>query len=554
MTAPAISLKKFFLLLVCTLLTPMLSAAPEDFPLPDSLRPAVGFWKRVYTEADTQSGFLHDSVNLDIVYDKLPRDTTQIEARRTQIIADLKVLASGKREGLSAAQRRILALWGSNTTNARFRQATENVRWQLGQSDRYREGLIRSGAYRPHIEASLTTLGLPLELAALPHVESSFHPGAFSSAAASGMWQFMRETAQRFMQVDSFVDERLDPYKATQGALALLRENYQELGTWPLALTAYNHGATGMKRAARDTGTNDIGRIVAEYKGPRFGFASRNFYAQFLAVLDVERNAEKYFGVLTLDSAPRFSEAALDGFIEPATIARALGVSVDDIKRDNPALLPAVWSNGKRIPKGYRLKIDQRSFNGNLVSSLNKIPAAEFYALQKADPSYTVRAGDTLSGIASRYNTTAATLATINQLNNRNQLKVGQTLILPGENGRVPTLVVNKESNPRQSAPASGRVAVARGDTLSTIAQRYGVSTSALKAANNMSGDTIRVGQTLNLPNIASPSRYAVRPGDTLSRIASQFRTTPQRLLSINKLENDLIFAGQELLVQDDIP
>jgi membrane-bound lytic murein transglycosylase D len=554
MTVPATSLTRLFLLLVCAWLAPVVSAAPEDFPLPDSLRPAVGFWKRVYTEADTKSGFLHDSVNLDVVYDKLPRDTDLIEARREKIVADLKVLASGKRNGLSETQSRILELWGTDTPNARFQQATETVRWQLGQSDRYREGLIRSGAYRPHIESVLVSMGLPSELAALPHVESSFQPGAYSSAAASGMWQFMRETAQRFMKVDPYVDERLDPYKATHGALALLRENYQELGNWPLALTAYNHGTNGMKRAARDMGTNDIGRIVAEYKGPRFGFASRNFYAQFLAALEVERNAERYFGPIAYDPAPQYSEVALDGFIEPATVARALGISVEDIKRDNPALLPAVWSNGKRIPKGYRLKIDQRSFSGNLVSSLNTIPAAEFYALQKPDPSYTVRSGDTLSTIASRYNTSAAELAAINQLRNRNQLKIGQVIILPGENGRVPTLVVNKESNPRQSTPASGRVEVARGDTLSTIAQRYGVSTSALKSANNLAGDMIRPGQTLSLPSGATAMRYAVRPGDTLSRIATQFRTTPQRLLSINKLENDTIFAGQELLVQGDLP
>lgn len=198
------SLPRLLLLLLCVTLAPHLLAAPSDFPLPDNLRPAVAFWKRVYTEVDTQHGFLHDSVNLDVVYDALPRDTKTIEARRAQIIADLKVLASGKRDGLNDNQRRILELWGSNTPNARFQKATENVRWQLGQSDRFREGLVRSGAYRPHIDRVLKSLDLPPELGVLPHVESSFHPGAVSSVAASGMWQFMRETAQRFMKVDMY--------------------------------------------------------------------------------------------------------------------------------------------------------------------------------------------------------------------------------------------------------------------------------------------------------------------------------------------------------------
>src|SRR5690606_31302286 len=114
------------------------------------------------------------------------------------------------------------------------------------QSDRFREGLVRSGAYRDHIESVIAARGLPPELVILPHVESSFHPGAFSSVAASGMWQFMRETAQRFMRVDLVVDERLDPWVATEGAMELLEYNYGRLGTWPLALTAYNHGTNGM--------------------------------------------------------------------------------------------------------------------------------------------------------------------------------------------------------------------------------------------------------------------------------------------------------------------
>lgn len=544
-------LTRLLLLLWCAVLAPSLLAAPEDFPLPDNLRPAVGFWKRVYTEVDTQHGFLHDSVNLNVVYDSLPRDTKIIEARRAQIIADLKVLASGKREGLSDNQRRILELWGKDTPNERFQKATENVRWQLGQADRYREGLVRSGAYRPYIEKVLKSLNLPLELAALPHVESSFHPGAVSSVAASGMWQFMRETAQRFMKVDMYVDERLDPYKATHGAAALLRENYHELGNWPLALTAYNHGTNGMKRAVQATGSKDIGYIVANYQGPRFGFASRNFYAQFLAALEVEREAEKYFGQLKLDPAPEFEELEMDGFVEPAVVARALGVSVEDLRRDNPALLAPVWMNGKRIPKGYKLKLDKTRVQGNLVAALRNIPAADFHASQKPDPSYIVKAGDTLSTIAKRYNTTVAELATINQLRNRNALRIGQVIILPGEDGRVPSLVVNTESNPRKAAPASGEIEVARGDTLSTIAQRYGVSTTALKAANNLQNDLIRPGQILKLPGTVTTVRYAVRPGDTLSRIASQFRTTPQRLLALNNLESDRIYAGQELVVQD---
>ena len=132
----------------------------------------------------------------------------------------------------------------------------------------------------------LARLGLPPELAALPHVESSFDPTAYSKVGAAGLWQFMRSTGRRFLRIDSTVDERLDPFRETEAAAQLLSYNYRLLGSWPLAITAYNHGAEGMRRARDELGTDDIARIVHDYHSPSFGFASRNFYVSFLAALD----------------------------------------------------------------------------------------------------------------------------------------------------------------------------------------------------------------------------------------------------------------------------
>jgi membrane-bound lytic murein transglycosylase D len=483
-----VSIKKqvstFFSIVVLAISSAALRAAESDFPVPDAIRPAIGFWIKVYTEADTNSGFLHDNTNLAIIYTKLPRDRDLIDSTRKTIAADLEVLASGKRNGLTAAQQKLLEQWGTGTSNEAFDLASRSIRWQLGQSDRFQEGLRRSGAYREHIEAVTREKGVPVELAALPHVESSFHPGAFSSAAASGMWQFVRETAQRFMRVDTVVDERLDPYKATYGALELLKFNYEALGSWPLALTAYNHGTNGMARAVRDTASRDIGEIITKYKGPRFGFASRNFYPQFLAALEVDRNADKYFGPIRKDTSPQFKQYAMTGFVDAAVMARSLGVSVDVLKRDNPALLPAIWSGNKRIPKGYTLKIDRRDFNGDLVASIGGIPAADFFNAQIPDVSYTVRSGDSLSVIADRYNTSVGELMAINQLRDRNRIRVGQKLILPQANGAVPTVLV--ASNEPRTVPATGRYEVQRGDTVFVIAQRFGVEASTLMAMNQL--------------------------------------------------------------------
>ena len=520
------------LLTYLVLLLPAFTALAQDaeFPVPDSIRPAIGFWIKVYTEADTESGFLHDAETLSIIYQKLPRDRVLIESRRKEIIADLKVLASGKRTGLSSAQQEILSLWGGNTSNARFGVAAQNIRWQLGQSDRYREGLVRSGAYRQHIRNVVREMGLPEELAALPHVESSFHPGAFSSVAASGMWQFMRETATRFMRVDLIVDERLDPYTATNAAMELLKNNHRALGNWPLALTAYNHGTNGMARAVRDTGTRDIGRIITEYKGPRFGFASRNFYPQFLAALEVERNAEKYYGKVNMDPAPDFATYEMTSYVDAAVMAQSLGISLDTLKKYNPALLSVVWSGNKRIPKGYTLKIDKSAFQGNLREQINQIAASNFHNAQIPDVSYVVRSGDSMSSIANRFDTSVSELVAINQLRDRNRIRVGQTLVLPQKNGAVPTLVVNND--PPQALPDTGRYEVRRGDTISAIARRFKLSPTTLLALNGLGDDgVIQPGQELRLkPEGSSPALVRAASENTLnSQLTNALDQTQQQ-------------------------
>ncbi len=306
------------------------------------------------------------------------------------------------------------------------------MRWQLGQSDRFLEGLQRSGAYRQYINTVIRDKGLPLELGALPHVESSFNPGAWSSASAAGMWQFTRATGQRFMRIDHIVDERMDPYMAANAAMSLLQYNYRVLGTWPLALTAYNHGTSGIARAARETGTTDIETIVATYKGRAFGFASRNFYAQFLAVLQVENDAKRYFGNVRMDPAPRFVEVETDAFIDAEVFARSVGTSLEQLRADNPALRPVVWDGNKRIPQGFPVKLRADAVeSGNLLAL---VPNDFKFTVQTPDVAYVVVGGDSLSVIARRFNTTVAGLVALNQLPSSHRIRIGQRLLLPQDN------------------------------------------------------------------------------------------------------------------------
>lgn len=464
----------------------------RDFPRPPELEPAIQFWIKVYTEVDTRSGFLHDAQNLGVIYTALPLERKQIEARRESIQAALRVLASGKRSGLTAEQSDILALWPATVSDQTLRVAADNVRWQLGQSNRFLAGLRRSGAYREHIARVIREKNLPAELVVLPHVESSFNPGAYSSAAAAGMWQFTRATGQRFMRIDHIVDERMDPYIAAEAAMSLLQYNYRVLGTWPLALTAYNHGAGGIARGVRETGSSDIEKIVANYKGRAFGFASRNFYAQFLAVTEVENGAERYFGEVRYAPAPDFVEVETDAFIDAVVFARSASISLEQLKSDNPALRPVVWEGQKRIPRGFAMKVRG---GAEPLALLAAIDSDYKFGLQTPDVAYSVERGDSLSVIARRFNTTVPQLVSLNQLASSHRIQIGQRLLLPQDEAQL--------AAQRQQPPEDGVYTVTRGDTVSRIAQRFSVAEAALLRLNSISdAGRIYPGQTLRLPGL----------------------------------------------------
>ena len=494
----ATSWRAALLLFFTALMAPAVAQNTSDFPRPESLEPAVQFWIRVYTEVDTQSGFLHDAEHLDVIYTALPLDRKQIEAKREAIKAALTVLSTGKRSGLSAEEQQVLALWPANVSNQTLKIASDNVRWQLGQSNRFLAGLRRSGAYREHIQKVIAAKNLPPQLVVLPHVESSFNPGAYSSADAAGMWQFTRATGQRFMRIDHIVDERMDPYIAAEAAMSLLEYNYRVLGTWPLALTAYNHGAGGIARAVREMGSSNIEDIVANYKGRRFGFASRNFYAQFLAVNEVEERAESFFGKVDYNPAPNFTELATDAYIDAEVFARSANISLAQLKADNPALRPVVWEGQKRIPRGFKMKLRDATVTPQEL--LASIDGDYKFVVQTPDVAYTVVRGDSLSAIARRFNTSVSRLVALNQLTSSHRIQIGQRILLPQDETSL--------AAQSQRAPADGIYTVARGDTVSTIARRFSVGETALLRLNGIE-DSHRIypGQELRLPGL-----YAAQP------------------------------------------
>jgi membrane-bound lytic murein transglycosylase D len=492
------------------------------FPRPAELEPAVQFWTRVYTEVDTHSGFIHDDWLLDVVYQTvtIPDDLSSRERRKRvehavdTYAAILTKLGSGARDHLSDEEQRVLALFPAGTSNAEFKAASQRVRFQLGQSDRFRAGLARSGTWKQYIYDVLDKRGLPRELAVLPHVESSFDPTAYSKVGAAGMWQFTRSTGARYMQIDHVVDERRDPFLATDAAARLLADNFSVVQTWPLALTAYNHGLEGMRRAVVQQGTTDIATIVKKYQSRSFQFASRNFYTAFLAALEIDRHAEKYFPGVDLRPPSDTAVVFVPDFVKSHRLADALNVRESVLRDLNPALMDAVWAGSKYVPKGFPLRVPRATaaVADELLAGLDK---GERYASQVLDNQYRVRGGDTLSEIATQYHVSLATLMRANNLSGRETIHVGQVINLPvGAQGGTPVATLLASSEPEAEAKpptsavlpagASGTYTVRSGDSIAKVAKRLKVSERTLLAANSLSStDKIFAGQTLRVPGNA---------------------------------------------------
>ncbi len=485
-----------------------------SFKIPRGLEPNVKFWKDIYSKYTTRQSVIHDARDLSVVYEVVDLDPNASRRRNQRrinaVIAKYKkalrnLSRKQKNSRLTQFEKRVKKI-----AKGSYYRASRNLRAQKGQKDRFRDGLIRSGMYEARINQIFEEFGLPQALTVLPHVESSFQIGAYSSAGAAGIWQFTRGTGRLFMKVGYEVDERRDPILATYAAAKLLKLNYETLRSWPLAVTAYNHGLEGMKRAKRRHGS-DLGKIVKSYKNRTFGFASRNFYSEFLAALEVAHNYKKYFPGLKKAPPQRLVSFKFKDYIDVRTANNYFKMTPDEIAEYNPALRPPVLSGSKRIPKGFIFKAPENKVK-NLAAYYRQIPKKHKHGRQIRSKWYTVRRGDNLSKIASRFRTSVWKLKRLNNIGRSNRIYKGQVLRLP---------------DPYNSSK-SIRVA---------------------KASNKVKRTVTKKPQTPK-----ETVSYKVRKYDSLSRVAKRFNTSPMMLTRINNLRDpDSLFPGQVLKIPKSV-
>jgi membrane-bound lytic murein transglycosylase D len=368
------------------------------FPLLPGLEKPVEFWRRIFTEFSLSQLVFFDATDMSTIYDVIDVG----EENRPKAYID-------------SEKARIAALHGVDV---------ERVKAQRGIRERTMAGLKRSGRYLAQMQQIFSERGLPVELTYLPLVESSYDSTARSHAGAIGMWQFMPRTGKEYLRVTRYVDERRDPLESTRAAASYLKQAHELLGNWPLAITSYNYGRGGMARAVEEIGSDNLVDVIEKYVHPYFGFAPKNFYAEFLVAVDIGTNVERYFPGLELDTPVTLKETELRQNSSLTSIARSAGLTHNQLLGWNPALS----TRTRIVPAGYRVKVPV---------DVKSAPVLQVVADRSPEPErrqtvrHRVKRGETLVQIARRYGASVDRILQANGLRNSRLLRTGTMLLIP---------------------------------------------------------------------------------------------------------------------------
>jgi membrane-bound lytic murein transglycosylase D len=265
----------------------------------------------------------------------------------------------------------------------------------------------------------------------------------------------MRGTGKLYLEISYLVDERRDPIASTYAAAKLLSHNYSVLKSWPLAITAYNHGLYGMKRAVARTGSRDIAVIIENHRSRSFKFASKNFYSCFLAACDVAEEPEKYFGKVEYHKPAKFNDIVLTHYVRPDVLAGYLDIDEKLLAELNPAIRPVVFQQRKLIPTGTRVHLPHSLAFEAIQTAFASIPDSLKLQSPPRPEYYRVSRGDNLYAIARRFGVSTRDLALENNISRINRIYAGQVLRIPGTKAATPPPVVSFVENKR---PESGLV------------------------------------------------------------------------------------------------
>ncbi len=415
----------------------------------------------------------------------------------------------------------------------------------------YTEDVLSRGTkYLPMMREVFRKNGLPEDLVYLPIIESAYKVDVTSRAGAKGLWQFMPRTGMMFnLDIDWWVDERVDPLKATEAAAAYLKVLYEMFDDWNIALAAYNAGEGKLQRAIRGAGSSNFWKIA---KTNYIRKETKNYVPAAHAAIMIAKYPERYGLEVAGEKPLEFDSVTIPSATELGIIAKCSGAGLTEIKNLNPALKRIVTPDRKdyeiRIPKGSK---------EYFLASYNQIPAEKRVTWKR----HKVRQGETLSRIASLYSTDVDSICRFNSIHNRNRISLGQELIIPLLPNMSPQSVPAKPYKTGEDIVYT----VARGDTLYNIARKFSTDIKTISTLNNITeqseihpGDTLkiafgRVSTSGGTEQASGVVAYIVKKGDTLYKIAKLYKTTVNALRAWNGLShNDSIFPGDQIKIYQE--
>lgn len=352
----------------------------------------------------------------------------------------------------------------------------------------------RASKYLYHIIEEIDSRGLPSELALLPFVESAYNPLAQSSAQASGLWQFIPSTGRGFnLQQDWWRDERNDPIASTRAAMEYLQYLFDFHGDWHLALASYNWGEGSVKRAMQK---REAQGLASDYLSLDMPNETRNYIPKLQALKNIIADPANFKITLPdIENQPYFATLTKTRTLDVETAAKLAEMPLDEFRALNPSFKRGVIL-GRHTPT-LLLPTDKVAiFQENLRNYQGALSSWKTHQVSK---------GESLASIAKRYGITQSALRTANALSSKAHLQQGQALLIPGSTATIaraaPAASARNASNTRKLAPArTQRYTVQRGDTLSAIARKYGISLNALRSANKLKSSRISVGAVLTIP------------------------------------------------------
>tara|TARA_R110000787_G_scaffold6770_20_gene23576 strand:+ start:4055 stop:5704 length:1650 start_codon:yes stop_codon:yes gene_type:complete len=487
------------------------------FPRYGVLAPNVSFWTQVFGAIPDTHSVVHSTVYPDLILETLDfgaeaailnkDDLRQLRNQREReatgrIKIHLERIHEARHapETLRGEERRLYTLFAHVDDADRFQKAADSLRSQRGIKSRTHRALEISGRYMPYMESVFESYGLPKQLTRLPLVESSFNVDAYSKVGAAGLWQFIPSSARVYMRLNKIVDDRRDPWLSTDAAARHLRDDFRKLQSWPLALTAYNFGRAGVARGLEEIGGTTLEDLINRYEHRRFGFASRNFYAEFLAAFDVERDWRLHFGEVLRDPPLQYDQVQTRHYVPYDTLRRISRLDAEQFRQFNPAYKPQVLAGKLYVPPGHAIKVPSGHGQAMEVAYAG-LDQSQVFSKQRVNHFYhRVTRGQTLSGIASRYGVSQSSIRANNRIGRKGVIRIGQRLKIVPQGG-VDAMPTIKQAAAAPKKPQYSIHKVSSGQTLSAISRRYGVPVAEIRRVNGLGRSSlIKVGQRLKVP------------------------------------------------------